>query len=70
MAIDGVTSKRVRAGLYRVTTASDIYLVENRPAPAEFGGQWLWYVTSETRNLWIDPVWTKAEAIKLIGELK
>ncbi|AAN01748.1 hypothetical protein P755_gp123 [Mycobacterium phage Quink] len=59
---------RIRAGLYRVTTARGEFTVERRQAPGNgYGSGWYWYVDSVEETLWIDPFFTKAEALEFIN---
>lgn len=62
-------SKRIRPGLYKVTTERDTYLIENRLAPFDYGGGWLWYITSDS-GLIFDPEFTKANALQAIQFLE
>ncbi|AEK10200.1 hypothetical protein FDI14_gp115 [Mycobacterium phage SirDuracell] len=42
--------------------------MERRQAPGNgYGSDWYWYVDSVEETLWIDPFFTKAEALEFIN---
>jgi hypothetical protein len=49
-------TKRLRPGLYEITTAEGVvWRIEDREVPAEYGGGWAWYATSD-RGDYLDPM--------------
>jgi hypothetical protein len=62
--MDKVT--RIRAGLYEYTAPNgDRYTIENRQTPADYGSEWLWYISPDAGafGVWFDPAQTKADAL-------
>ncbi|ABE67750.1 hypothetical protein Wildcat_170 [Mycobacterium phage Wildcat] len=60
--------KRVRAGLYDVTTPSHYFRIEHKQSPADWGSEWLWYITDMEGQLQFDPVYTKRDALQDISD--
>lgn len=63
---------KVRNGLYGVDAGNgNVYLVENRQAPGNgYGHGWWWYITpANDSEVWIDPTFTKREALQVISQM-
>lgn len=61
---------KIRAGLYGVDAGDGrVYYVENRQAPADYGSEWLWYITQAGATTWFDPCYTKREALQVISSI-
>jgi hypothetical protein len=55
--------KRLRAGLYQVTTdRGEVWTIEEREVAAGYGGGWAWFATEDGGEGVLDPVATLREA--------